>query len=127
VSKHGHLGLGGTSSGHPSAELSHVGQGSEVFGGLIGWNKLVQQDDNHDPFINQDTIRQELSKTIQGRVSFFHPKLLSRFTIEPNNIFHDTKDIDPFHSKMLEDPSVFQRPPMYRLFQASVPTREGKK
>jgi hypothetical protein len=27
---------------------------------------------------------------------------------------------------MAQDPSAFQKPPMYGLFQAHVPTREGK-
>jgi hypothetical protein len=109
------------------AELPHVGHGVEILGGFIGRNKLVQQDNNHDPFVNQDTIRQELSETVQDRVLFFHSELLHHLIIEPNNIFHSTWDIDPFLSKMSEDPSIFEGPPMYSLFQASVPTCEGKK
>jgi hypothetical protein len=73
VSKHGHPGLGGTSPGDTSAELPHVGHRDEILDGLIGRNKLVQQDGNHGPFVNQNTIRQELLETVQGRVSFFHP------------------------------------------------------
>ncbi len=64
VSKHGHPGFSGTSPGDASAELPHVGHHGEILDGLIGRNKLVQQDGNHGPFINQDTIRQELSKTV---------------------------------------------------------------
>jgi hypothetical protein len=52
VSKHGHPGLGGTSPGDASTELPHVGHCSEILNSLIGRNKLVQQDGNHDPFIN---------------------------------------------------------------------------
>jgi hypothetical protein len=66
-----------------------VGHRGEILDNLIGRNKLVQQDGNHGPFINQDIIRQELSKTIQGCVSFFHLQLLCRLTTEPNNIFHN--------------------------------------
>jgi hypothetical protein len=66
----------------------------------------MQQDGNHGPFINQDTIRQELSETVQGCVWFFHPQLLRRLTTEPNNVFHNIRDIDPFLSKMAEDPST---------------------
>jgi len=73
VSKHGHPGLGGTSPGDTSAELPHVGHRDEILDGLIGRNKLVQQDGNHGPFVNQNTIRQELLETVQGRISFFHP------------------------------------------------------
>jgi len=79
------------------------------------------------PFVNQDTIHQELSETVQGRVPFFHSEFLRRLTTEPNNIFHNTKDIDPFLSKMSEDPYALEGPPIYSLFQASVPIREGKK
>jgi hypothetical protein len=57
MSKHGHPGLGGTSPGDTFTELPHVGHCDEILDGLIGWNKLVQQDGNHGPFINQDTIR----------------------------------------------------------------------
>jgi hypothetical protein len=106
VSKHGHPGVGGISLGDASAELPHVGHRREILNGLIGWNKLVQHDGNHGPFINQDTIYRELSKTVQGYVSFFHPQLLHRLTTEPNNDFHNVWDIDPFLSKMAEDPSV---------------------
>ncbi len=73
VSKHGHHGLEGTSFGDASVELPHVGHRDEILDGLIGRNKLVQQDDNHGPFINQNTICQELLETVQVRVSFFHP------------------------------------------------------
>ncbi len=127
MSKHGHLSLGGTSPSDASAKLPHVGHRGKIFDGLIGQNKLVQQDGNHSPFINQDTIRQKLSKTIQGCVSFFHPQFLRRLIIEPNNVFHNVRDIDPFLSKMVEDPSTLRRPPMYGLFQARVPTRKGEK
>ncbi len=118
---------GGTNPRHTSAELPHVGHGVEILRGLIGRNKLVQQDNNLGPFVNQNIIRRELSKIVQSRVSFFHFELLRCLTIKPNNIFHNTEDIDPFLSKMLEDPSVLEGPPMYGLFQASVPTREGEK
>ncbi len=127
VSKHDHPGLEGTSPGDVSAELPHVGHCGEILDGLIGRNKLVQQDGNHGPFINQDTIRQELLETVQGCVPFFHPQLLHRLTTEPNNVFHNVHDIDPFLSKMAEDPSALQRPPMYGLFQAHVPMHEGEK
>jgi len=63
VSKHGHPGLGGTNPGDTSAD-SHMAHRREILDGLIGQNKLVQQDGNHGPFINQDTIRRELSKTV---------------------------------------------------------------
>jgi hypothetical protein len=107
-----------------STELPHD---VEILKSFIGWNKLVQHDNDHGPFINQNTIRREFSKTVQGRVPFFHSELLRRLTTEPNNIFHSTKDIDPFLSKMLKVPSALEGPPMYGLFQANVPTREGKK
>ncbi len=42
MSKHGHLGLKGISLSHTSTKLPHVGHCDEIFGGLIGWNKLVQ-------------------------------------------------------------------------------------
>ncbi len=126
VSKHGHPGLRGTSPGDVSAKLPHVGHRSEILVGLIGWNQLVQQDGNHGPFINQDTIRQELSETVQGCVLFF-PQLLRSLTAQPNNVFHNIRDIDPFPSKMGKDPSALERPPMHGLFQARVPTREGEK
>jgi hypothetical protein len=106
VSKHGHPGIKGTSPGDTSAELPHVGHGGKIFRGLIGRNKLMQQDGNHGPFINQDTIYRELLETVQSRVPFFHPELLRRFITKPNNIFHGPGDIDPFFSKMSEDPSV---------------------
>jgi hypothetical protein len=127
VSKHGHPGLGGTSPGDASAEFPHVGHCGEILDGLIGRNKFVQQDGNHGPLINQDTIYQELSETVQGCVMFFHPQLLRRFTTKPNNVFHNIWDIDPFLSKMAEDPNTLQRPPMYGLFQDCVPTPEGEK
>jgi hypothetical protein len=127
MSKHDHPGLGGTSPSDVSAKLPHVGHRSEILDGLIGRNKLVQQDGNHCPFVNQNTIRRELSKIVQGRVLFFHPQLLRCLTTEPNNVFHGVQDIDPFLSKMAEDPSVLRRPPMYGLFQAHVPTRKGQK
>jgi len=72
MSKHGHPGLGGTSPGDTSAELAHVGHRDEILDDLIGRNKLVQQDGNHDPFVNQNTICQELLETVQGRVPFFY-------------------------------------------------------
>jgi hypothetical protein len=106
MSKHGHPGLRGTSPSDVSVKLPHVGHRSEIFDGLIGRNKLVQQDGNHGPFINQDTIRQELSKTIQGCVLFFHPQLLRRLIAEPNNDFHNVRDINPFLSKMAKDPNA---------------------
>ncbi len=106
VSKHGHPGLGGTSPGDASAEFRHVGHRCEILDGLIGRNKLVQQDSNHGPFINQDTIYRELSKTVYGYVLFFHPELLRCLTTRPNNIFHNVRDIDPFLLKMVEDPSA---------------------
>jgi hypothetical protein len=90
-------------------------------------NKLVQHDNNHGPFVNQDTIRREFSKIVQGHVPLFHPELLHRFTTKPNKIFHGTKDINPFISKMSEGPSAIKGPPMYGLFQAGVPTSDGKK
>jgi hypothetical protein len=127
MSKHGHPGIKGTRPGHTSTELPHVDHGDEILEGLIGRNKFMQQDGNHSPFINQNTIRRELLETVQGHVLFFHPKLLHRLTTKPNNIFHSTRDIDPFLSKMPEDPSALERPPMYHLFRAGVPTREGKK
>jgi len=127
VSKHGHPGLGGTSPSHTSAELPHVGHGGKIVGGLIGQNKLMQQGSNHGPFVNQDTIRQEFSETVQGCVPFFHPELLRHFTTKPNNIFHGITDIDPFLSKMPKDPNIFKGPPMYGLSQTGVPTSEGKK
>jgi hypothetical protein len=64
--------FGGTSPGDASAELPHVGHRGEILDGLIGWNKFVQQDGNHGPFVNLDTIHQELSETVQGCVPFFH-------------------------------------------------------
>jgi hypothetical protein len=106
VSKHGHPGLGEISPGDASTELPHVGHHGEIFDGLTGRNKFMQQDGNHGPFINQDTIRQELSKIVQGYVLFFHPQFLRRPTTEPNNVFHNVRDIDPFLSKMVEDPSA---------------------
>jgi hypothetical protein len=127
MSKHGHPGFGGTNLGDVSAELPHVDHRGEILDSLIRRNKLVQQDGNHDPFINQDTIRQELSETVQGCIPFFHPQLLRRLTTKPNNVFHNVRDVDPFLSKMAEDPSALQRPPMYSLFQARVPTHEGEK
>jgi len=63
VSKHGHPNLWGTSPNDVSVELPHVGHRGEILNDLIGWNKLVQQDGNDDPFINQDTIRQKFSET----------------------------------------------------------------
>jgi hypothetical protein len=48
-------------------------------------------------------------------------------TTKPNNVFHNVWDIDPFLSKMVEDPNTLQRPPMYGLFQARVPMCEGEK
>jgi hypothetical protein len=74
-----------------------------------------------------DTIHWEFLKTVQSRVSFFHSELLRRLTTEPNNIFHSTGVIDPFLSKMPEDPNALEGPLMYDLFQSSVLTREGKK
>ncbi len=126
MSKHGHPGFGGTSPGHTSAKLPHVGHGGEIFGSLIRRNKLVQHDNNHGPFVNQDTIRREFSKIIQSHVPLFHPELLHRFTTKPNNIFHGTRDIDPFILKMSEDPSALKGPPMYSLFQAGVLQVMGK-
>jgi hypothetical protein len=46
VSKHGHPSLNGTNPNDASTELPRVDDG------LIGWNKLVQQDGNHGPFVN---------------------------------------------------------------------------
>jgi hypothetical protein len=106
VSKYGHPGLRGTSPSHTSAELPHVGHRSKIFESLIERNKLVQQDGNHGPFVNQNIICRELSKTVQGCVPFFHPKLMRRLTTEPNNIFLGTRDINPFLSKMPEDPNA---------------------
>ncbi len=127
LSKHGHPGLEGTSLGDASVELSHVSHYDKILDGLIERNKLVQQDGNHGPFINQNIICQELSETVQGCVPFFHPQLLHRLTTEPNNVYHNVRDIDPFLLKMAEDPSALQRPPMYGLFQTHVLTREGEK
>jgi hypothetical protein len=127
MSKHGHPGLEGTSPGVTSTKLPHVGHCDEIFNGLIGRNRLLQQDGNHGPFIDQNTICHELSKTVQGCVPFFHPQLLCRLTSKPNNVFHNVRAIDPFLLKMSKDPSTFQRPPMYGLFQARVPTCEGEK
>jgi hypothetical protein len=127
VTEHGHPGLRGTSPSDVSAKLPHVGHRSEILDGLIERNKLVQQDGNHDPFINQNTIRQELSETVQGCVLVFPPQLLRRLTTEPNNVFHNVRDIDPFPSKMGEDPSALKRPPMHGMFQARVLTREREK
>ncbi len=99
----------------------------EILDAWIGRNKLVQQDGNHGPFINQDIIHQELLETVQGCVPFFHLQLLRRFTTEPNNVFHNVWDIDPFLSKMVEDPSALKRPLMYSLFQTRVTMHEGEK
>jgi hypothetical protein len=125
VSKHDHLGFRGTSPGDTSTELPYVGHCGKRLRGLIKRNKLLQQDGNHDPFVNQNTIHGELSETIQACVSFFHPYLLRCLTTKPD-IFHNARDIDPFLSKMPKNPNALQRPPMYGLFQADVPTH-GKK
>jgi hypothetical protein len=66
-------------------------------------------------------------ETVQGCVPFFHLQLLRRFTTEPNNVFHNVWDIDPFLSKMVEDPSALKRPLMYSLFQTRVTMHEGEK
>ncbi len=59
VSKHGHPSLGGTNPSDASTELPHVGHCGEIFVSLIGRNKFMQQDGNHGPFVNQDTIRRK--------------------------------------------------------------------
>jgi hypothetical protein len=41
--------------------------------GLIEWNKVVQQDSNYGTFVNQNIMGCQLSKTVLGHVSFFHP------------------------------------------------------
>jgi hypothetical protein len=103
-----------------------VGHRDKILDSLIGRNKLVQQDGNHGLFINQNTIRQELSETVQGYIPFFHPQLLRRLTTEPNNVFHNVWDIDPFCRKWQRIQALSRGPQCTVYFKPCFYAQRGK-